>query len=94
MLLSENSSAGLEPNKSGGFDERPLGSLLSEDVLKKILGADRITYFKTIYAHKAGISLRNLISHGNAYDSVFTAEHADLVFHSLLMLATLFCQET
>ena len=89
VLLNESGSAGLEPNKSGGFDERALGALFSMDGLKSILGENLITYFKTIYTHNAGIYLRNLISHGNACDAVFTAEHADLVFHSLIILAAL-----
>ena len=87
ILLNKNNHNKLSAKqKSGGIAEQMLGSLLSDEVLKEILGEDIILHFKTIYTHPAGLNLRNLISHGLANDNLFVQEHADLVFHSLLVL--------
>ena len=78
------------PNKSGGYDYIPMGTLLEKrSILISKFGEDRVKYWRVLFSEKAGFNLRNDFAHGLFIDSSFDYIKADRILHVLMFFAIL-----
>ena len=80
----------LNSKNEQGFDLRPLGSLLRDDVFFKIfekLNKNIPTYFQILLTDKRSFNLRNHICHGHFPGDFFNKKVAIYIIHLLLILS-------
>jgi hypothetical protein len=73
----------------GGTRVIGLGELLNKSIFREGGIKDAGFHLRALYTDQRGINLRNKLCHGLASDSLLGMETADLVVHSMLMLASL-----
>ncbi len=89
-LLKSNGNLTLKKqNNVGGYDEKLLEHLLADPNLIDVLGKDTRFYYRVLFTERRGFNFRNDCTHGLMCPSKFSMENTDLVFHALLILASL-----
>jgi lysyl-tRNA synthetase class 1 len=79
----------LKPSKSGGFDVIGMGQILSSEIFKERFQPDVVLHLKALYTDARGMNLRNELAHGLLHYSRINQRTANLVIHTMLMLASL-----
>ena len=92
-IISEVGGAVYQTSKSSnekGFDLRPLGSLLRDEIFCKIFedfNTNISIYFQILLTDKRGFNFRNYICHGHFPDNHFNKTVAIYIIHLLLILS-------
>ena len=80
----------LKPRKNcGGFDVIGMGQILSSEIFKERFRPDIRLHLKALYTDARGMNLRNELAHGLLHYSRINQRTANLVIHTMLMLASL-----
>lgn len=88
-LIAHTGGITLRPNENGGYSNKTLGTLLSEngELIDKIYGAQVSFYLKVVLTHPLGWNLRNNFAHGIGLNALFRDDISDRLFHILLLLS-------
>jgi len=70
-----------------GNEYKSLEGLLSQECVKKAIGEDFVTYYRTLFTDSNGSNWRNLVSHGLLTESAFNSDMADRIVHAFLLLS-------
>lgn len=80
----------LKPSpKSGGFDVIGMGQILSSRLFREGFQQDIRLHLEALYTDARGMNLRNELSHGLLHYARINQRTANLVIHTMLMLALL-----
>lgn len=80
----------LKPSpKSGGFDVIGMGQILSSKIFRERFQPDIRLHLEALYTDARGMNLRNELSHGLLHYARINQRTANLVIHTMLMLALL-----
>ncbi len=86
-LVENTGGTVLKPNQFGGMDTKTFNELLRHEKLSAVFGDDVPLYLRVLFTDRRGVNLRNRVFHGIAPASTFNLTFADMVVHSLLILA-------
>lgn len=75
--------------ESGGFDVIGMGSVLRSEIFRERFQPDIRLHLEALYTDARGMNLRNELSHGLLHYARINQHTANLVIHTMLMLALL-----
>ena len=75
--------------KSGGFDVVGMGKILGSRIFRERFQPDIRLHLEALYTDARGVNLRNELSHGLLHYARINQRTANLVIHTMLMLALL-----
>jgi len=87
LLAALQRPTNLHNPKLNAYQEKDLGSILSDEAMRKFMGEDVNRYISAMLTDQRGWNLRNRVSHGLYASHFFARQIADRLIHVLMVIS-------